>query len=139
MLVRQGANLGPDSATAATQSINRTVHAESTMVVHAGSATDTGLASATGFSSATSATGKPILSKRSASASSETSQKTSGWTLLALCIAAIVCLPMLAVIWIAFNPEENIWPHLFQTVLGSYVSNTLILMSAHTMNFHSGT
>jgi len=129
MLVRQDANTAPYAATAATQSINRTVHAESTTVVHAGPATDTGLASAAGLASATTAKNRPLAKRSSADASSQTSHTTSGWTLLALCIAAIVCLPMLAVIWIAFNPEENIWPHLFQTVLGSYISNTLILMS----------
>lgn len=50
------------------------------------------------------------------------------WTVLALGVAFIVLLPILSVIWLAFNPEENIWPHLFQTVLTGYVLNTLGLM-----------
>ena len=50
------------------------------------------------------------------------------WTLLAVTVAFIVLLPILSVIWLAFNPEENIWPHLFNTVLGEYVINTLGLM-----------
>jgi iron(III) transport system permease protein len=49
-------------------------------------------------------------------------------TLIALVVAALVCVPVVAVIWLAFNPEENIWPHLLQTVLPGYVSTTLILM-----------
>ena len=51
-----------------------------------------------------------------------------GWSVAALAVALVVALPMLSVVWLAFNPEENIWPHLFRTVLGSYVSNTLLLM-----------
>jgi len=35
---------------------------------------------------------------------------------------------MLSVIWLAFFPEENIWPHLVNTVLASYIANTLGLM-----------
>jgi hypothetical protein len=34
-----------------------------------------------------------------------------------LVIAAVVLAPMLAVLWIAFHPTENIWPHLVATVL----------------------
>lgn len=52
----------------------------------------------------------------------------TGWTFTAFLVAAIVCLPLLSVIWLAFFPEENIWPHLYQTVLTTYVSNTLLLM-----------
>lgn len=42
-------------------------------------------------------------------------------------IAAIVLLPILSVVWTAFHPSENIWPHLLSTTLPRYVSNTLIL------------
>jgi len=52
----------------------------------------------------------------------------SGWSVAALIVAAAVCLPLLCVIWLAFFPEENIWPHLFRTVLASYVFNTLVLL-----------
>ncbi len=52
----------------------------------------------------------------------------SGWSYAALIVAAVVCLPLLSVVWLAFFPEENIWPHLFRTVLSSYVINTLLLM-----------
>jgi len=51
------------------------------------------------------------------------------YTIMALLIAFIVLLPVLSVIWLAFNPEENIWPHLFRTVLPGYVMTTLGLMA----------
>ena len=50
------------------------------------------------------------------------------WTLGAGLIALVVLAPMAAVIWIAFNPTENIWPHLMATVLPRYLANTLTLM-----------
>lgn len=57
-----------------------------------------------------------------------TQRKGSAWSIAAFGVAAIVCLPLLSVVWLAFFPEENIWPHLFNTVLSSYVVNTLLLM-----------
>nr|WP_319826578.1 iron ABC transporter permease [Thalassovita sp.] len=36
--------------------------------------------------------------------------------------------PILAVIWIALNPTDNIWPHLIATTLPRYLTTTLILM-----------
>lgn len=50
------------------------------------------------------------------------------WSYFAMATDAIVCLPLLSVVWLAFNPAENIWPHLVNTVLGSYIFNTLVLM-----------
>ncbi len=66
----------------------------------------------------------------SSTASTDSRARTpvSGWSVTALAVAAVVCLPLLAVIWLAFTPEENIWPHLYRTVLGNYVSTTLLLM-----------
>jgi iron(III) transport system permease protein len=55
-------------------------------------------------------------------------ESVRGWPLLALIVAFIVCLPILSVLYLAFNPEENIWPHLWDTVLLSYIANTLGLM-----------
>jgi len=55
-------------------------------------------------------------------------RKRSGWSIAAFIVAAIVCLPLLSVVWLAFFPSDNIWPHLFNTVLSSYVINTLLLM-----------
>lgn len=54
----------------------------------------------------------------------------SPWSVGAFVIAAIVLAPILAVIWIAFHPVENIWPHLLSTTLPRYVRTTLILMLA---------
>ena len=51
------------------------------------------------------------------------------WSLGAGLIACVVLAPMVAVIWIAFHPVENIWPHLAATVLPRYLANTLILMA----------
>ncbi len=47
---------------------------------------------------------------------------------LALGIAALVFLPIAAVIWLAFFPQENIWPRLMATTLPRYLGNTLFLM-----------
>lgn len=50
------------------------------------------------------------------------------WSVGAAIIAIIVLLPILAVIWFAFHPTDNIWPHLIRTTLPRYLSNTAILM-----------
>lgn len=50
------------------------------------------------------------------------------WSVGAAVIAIIVLAPMVSVLWIAFHPTENIWPHLISTVLPRYLSNTVILM-----------
>ena len=50
------------------------------------------------------------------------------WGFAAFCLAALVVAPIVSVIWIAFHPVENIWPHLMATVLPRYFGNTLILM-----------
>jgi len=49
------------------------------------------------------------------------------WTAGALAIAALAIFPVLAVIWIALHPADNIWPHLIATTLPRYAANTLIL------------
>ena len=45
-----------------------------------------------------------------------------------LLLALLICLPLVAVVWLAFFPKENIWPHLISTVLPSYLSTTALLM-----------
>lgn len=50
------------------------------------------------------------------------------WPLAALVIAALVLMPVVAVVWMAFNPVENIWPHMLATTLPRYLANTGILM-----------
>lgn len=52
-----------------------------------------------------------------------------GWSLAASLVAALVLLPVLAVIWMAANPTDNIWPHLMSTVMPRYFTATLILAS----------
>lgn len=52
----------------------------------------------------------------------------SRWSVGAALIAAVVVAPILAVVWIAAFPTENIWPHLLSTTLPRYMRNTLILM-----------
>jgi len=51
-----------------------------------------------------------------------------GWLVIAFSIALLVMLPLLTILWLAFNPTENIWPHLLDTMLPRYIKNTLILM-----------
>lgn len=50
------------------------------------------------------------------------------WVVGAMVIALLVATPILAVIYIALFPSENIWPHLASTMLPRYLSNTFILM-----------
>ncbi|SIO12326.1 iron(III) transport system permease protein [Rhodovulum sp. ES.010] len=51
------------------------------------------------------------------------------WSVGAVLIAALVLMPIASVIWIAFNPSENIWPHLISTTLPRYLGNTALLMA----------
>lgn len=51
------------------------------------------------------------------------------WLFSALLTTAIVALPVLSVIFLAFFPEENIWPHLINTTLPRYLVTTLKLMA----------
>ena len=50
------------------------------------------------------------------------------WSLGAFLIATCVVLPVLCVVFLAFFPTENIWPHLLNTTLPRYFFNTLSLM-----------
>src|SRR5690606_8426018 len=45
-----------------------------------------------------------------------------------LVVACVVCLPILSVLYVALFPEENIWPHLIDTVLPRYIRTTLQLL-----------
>lgn len=54
--------------------------------------------------------------------------KASIWSVGAIFIALIVLSPILSVIWIAFTPSENIWPHLISTTLPRYLRTTLVAM-----------
>lgn len=50
------------------------------------------------------------------------------WALSSLIIALICISPLIAIFFLALNPSDNIWPHLFRTVLADYVLTTLGLM-----------
>ncbi len=52
----------------------------------------------------------------------------AAWRIGTTGIALIAMLPVLAIVWLALFPSENIWPHLVSTVLPRYLSNTVILM-----------
>lgn len=52
------------------------------------------------------------------------------WSVGAVVIAALVLVPILAVVWIAFNPTVNVWPHLISTTLPRYLLNTGVLMAS---------
>ena len=51
------------------------------------------------------------------------------WLWVSLVIALVVLAPMASVLWLAFHPTENIWPHLLSSVLPRYLGNTLVLMA----------
>ncbi|SFI62627.1 ABC transporter permease [Celeribacter neptunius] len=53
--------------------------------------------------------------------------RLSPWSAGAALIAAIVLMPLLAVVWIAFHPSDNIWPHLISTTLPRYLRSTAVL------------
>lgn len=50
------------------------------------------------------------------------------WVLTATIVTVLVALPVASVFYLAAFPDENIWPHLINTVLPVYVSNTLLLL-----------
>ncbi|GGB87360.1 iron ABC transporter permease [Marinobacterium zhoushanense] len=52
-----------------------------------------------------------------------------GWYGIGWGTAILVMLPVLAILWLALFPTENIWPHLASTVLPVYIKSTLILMA----------
>lgn len=61
---------------------------------------------------------QPLLAKRT----------SARWLISAFITTAIVALPVLSVIFLAFFPEENIWPHLINTTLPRYLTTTVQLM-----------
>lgn len=50
------------------------------------------------------------------------------WRWTAVLAAALVATPIVAVLVIAFSPQDDIWQHLASTVLPLYVEQTLLLM-----------
>jgi len=50
------------------------------------------------------------------------------WRIGTVVIALLAILPVFAILWLAFFPTENIWPHLVKTSLPRYLQNTIVLM-----------
>ena len=50
------------------------------------------------------------------------------WRAGAFTVAGLTVLPVFAILFLAFFPSENIWPHLIGTTLPKYVGNTLLLL-----------
>ena len=54
--------------------------------------------------------------------------------------ALAIALPLLAILFLSFSPQENIWPHLIETVLPGYVWRTLgLLLGVGFLTFIIGT
>ncbi|MCA8882596.1 MAG: iron ABC transporter permease [Rhodobacteraceae bacterium] len=51
------------------------------------------------------------------------------WSAGAAAIALLVAGPLLAVVWLALSPGDQIWAHLWSTTLPRYLSNSLLLMA----------
>jgi len=49
------------------------------------------------------------------------------WSAGAAAIAILVLMPIASLVWIAFHPVQNIWPHLISTTLPRYLANTFVL------------
>ncbi len=49
------------------------------------------------------------------------------WSLACIALAAILLVPILSVAWSLTRDSEGTWEHLVDTVLGKYVSNTILL------------
>ena len=50
------------------------------------------------------------------------------WAVGTVVFAVISAVPVMAVIYLALTPGDNIWPHLVSTVLGGYIATTITLM-----------
>jgi iron(III) transport system permease protein len=63
-----------------------------------------------------------------------------GWTICALLISAIVSMPLISLIFMAFGAQENIWPHLLSTVLpGSVITTIGLLLGVGILTIVTGT
>lgn len=51
------------------------------------------------------------------------------WSAAALCISALVTVPLAGVVWLALFPADDIWSHLAGTVLPHYLRTTVLLMA----------
>jgi len=49
-------------------------------------------------------------------------------TTSALLVAVLIMIPIASVVWSIFQPGQGNWPHLVETVLPSYIQNSLVLV-----------
>ncbi|MDB2497624.1 iron ABC transporter permease [Alphaproteobacteria bacterium] len=56
-------------------------------------------------------------------------QPVDRWSVGAILLCVLILGPVLAVLVAAFGDSGGLWSHLYDTVLGRYISNTLILMA----------
>ena len=56
------------------------------------------------------------------------SNRVNPWLAGGILLAMLVVLPVVCVLTLAFSPTENIWPHLYSTVLSGYLWHTFGLM-----------
>ena len=56
-------------------------------------------------------------------------QPVDRWSVGVILLCALILGPVLAVLVAAFGDSGGLWSHLYDTVLGHYISNTLILMA----------
>ncbi len=56
-------------------------------------------------------------------------QPVDRWSVGVILLCALILGPVLAVLVAAFGDSGGLWSHLYDTVLGRYISNTLILMA----------
>jgi iron(III) transport system permease protein len=68
------------------------------------------------------------MPKADATRGGKTSSAELWLTVAAGIIALAIALPLITILYLSFRPQENIWPHLFDTVLAGYVWRTLCLL-----------
>ena len=56
-------------------------------------------------------------------------QPVDRWSVGVILLCGLILGPVLAVLVVAFGDSGGLWSHLYDTVLGRYISNTLILMA----------
>ena len=56
-------------------------------------------------------------------------QSVDRWSVGVILLCGLILGPVLAVLVVAFGDSGGLWSHLYDTVLGRYISNTLILMA----------
>ena len=54
--------------------------------------------------------------------------RVDSWRVATIFIACLALIPVLAILWLAAFPSENIWPHLLNTSLPRYLINTVLLL-----------